>query len=63
MGHFSVTFGYFYILLIIDCIFKWVETKATMTNDSKVVLVAKVEVHVVYNVKEYFLEQLYLFLP
>jgi hypothetical protein len=36
MGPFPVSFGYVYILLV-DYVSKWVEAKATRTNDSKVV--------------------------
>ena len=38
MGPLPSTFGNFYILLTVDYVSKWVEEKATRTNDSKVVL-------------------------
>ena len=38
MGPFPSSFGFVYILLVVDCVSKWVETKATGTNDSKVVV-------------------------
>ncbi|RDY11800.1 pol, partial [Mucuna pruriens] len=37
MGPFLVSYGYGYILLIIDYVSKWVEAKVTKTNDAKVV--------------------------
>ena len=37
MGSFLVSFGYVYIFLDIDYVSKWVEAKATRTDDSKVV--------------------------
>jgi len=37
MGPFLVSFGYVYIFLAVDYVSKWVEAKATKTDDSKVV--------------------------
>jgi len=38
MGLFPFSFGNLYILLIVDYVSKWIEVKATRTNDARVVL-------------------------
>ena len=37
IGRFPISFGQYYILLVVDYVSKWVEAKVTPTNDSKVV--------------------------
>ena len=38
MGHFPSSYGYKYILLVVDYVSKWVEVIPTITCDAKVVL-------------------------
>ena len=38
MGPFSFSFGHQYILVVVDCISKWVEAIPCRTNDRKVVI-------------------------
>ena len=38
MGSFPSSYGYLYILLVVDYVSKWVEAIPTRTNDHKVVL-------------------------
>jgi len=38
MGPFPISFGFTYILLVIDYVSKWVEVKATKTNDARIVV-------------------------
>ena len=39
MSPFPSSFSNLYILLIVDYVSKWIEAKATRTNDAKVVLI------------------------
>ncbi|KAL0298148.1 UNVERIFIED_CONTAM: hypothetical protein Sangu_3158700 [Sesamum angustifolium] len=38
MGPFPLSFGKSYIILGVDCVSKWVEAKATHTDDAKIVI-------------------------
>ncbi|RDY02589.1 hypothetical protein CR513_13931, partial [Mucuna pruriens] len=38
IGPFLISYGNFYILLVVDYISKWVEARATKTNDARVVV-------------------------
>jgi len=38
IGLFPISHGFSYILLVVDYVSRWVEAKATITNDSKVVV-------------------------
>jgi hypothetical protein len=38
IGLFPFSFGNLYIFLVVDYVSKWIEAKATQTNDAKVVL-------------------------
>ena len=38
MGHFSISFGHQYILVVVDYVSKWVEVIPCKTNDNKVVV-------------------------
>ena len=38
MGQFPIFFGFVYILQVVDYVSKWVEAKATWTDDSYVVV-------------------------
>jgi len=37
IGPLSSLLGFIYILLVVDYVLKWVETKATLTDDSNIV--------------------------
>ena len=38
MGPFPISFGFVYILLVVDYVSRWVEAKASQTDDSSVVI-------------------------
>lgn len=38
MGPFSISFGYLYILVVVDYVSKWIETIPCRKNDHKVVM-------------------------
>jgi len=38
MGHFPISFGFTYILLFVNYVSKWVQARATRTNDAQVVV-------------------------
>jgi len=60
IGPLSSLLGFIYILLVVDYVLKWVETKATLTNDSNIVF-KKLKLYLKHYYIKYYLI-LFLFL-